>query len=501
MKIVDYLLRLVFLTFLLVSTEFCITQAADAQSVQLSQYPLLSQKDPANYRDPSLLTVQDSLPSGVGKATVPDLACAATVYVMLERGRGNPQAMIDDFYPDPRKFNGNSPGAKRPAYVGSDVSIDPQQVIALLKSGQPVVLHGFGGPLKEHFVLAVGFNTDADGKEILTALDPYSGKDSDKPGKQIEISIGAGLLVHPIYSDIVFQKMRSVTGESSSSSSTTTTDNYTITMKDGTVVVGAIQIRKVKFSASYGAVEVNLNDVMTFNDGFLTLNDGSKLKGSFSSGNLTLKTTRDEMNLPFESITSITKPSTVASMPPVAPPSATSTVIEKPTSTGDTSLREDSAKLQGLRIGMEYDWNKESGSPVGGGYVYGSTVYIFGSQGVSVYKVIGNEGNIFLDRKQRTYITSNGLGLQGGHPKGTRVGRDLVVIFGPGDRVPVLENAPYKVEGTSIYVDWSQSHGTFFPLSFSSSNSEVFTIKNDGLVLESSTSPGFNLTLNINAIR
>ena len=199
---------------------FGIARGADnsAQSVLLSQYPLLSQKDPGNYRDQSLLTVQDSLPGGTGTAVVPNLACAATVYTMLERGRGNHQAMIDDFYPDPRKFNGNSPGATRPAYVGGDVTLDQQQILTSLKSGQPIVLHGFGGPLKEHFILAVGFKTDADGKQTLMAFDPYPGNDSDKPGKQIEISLGAMPIVHPIYSSIVFQKMRVVAGENSNDS-------------------------------------------------------------------------------------------------------------------------------------------------------------------------------------------------------------------------------------------------------------------------------------------
>jgi len=47
---------------------------------------------------------------------------------------------------------------------------------------------------------------------------------------------------------------------------------------------------------------------MTFNDGFLTLNDGSKAERNFANGNLGLETARGEMNLPFESITRITRP-------------------------------------------------------------------------------------------------------------------------------------------------------------------------------------------------
>ena len=135
-----------------------------------------------------------------------------------------------------------------------------------------------------------------------------------------------------------------------------------------------------------------------------------------------------------------------------------------------------------------------------GGYVYGATVYVFANQGVSVFKVISDEGNIFLEKRQdgNYYITS-GVGFGGGHPKGTKVGDNLDVVFGPGDRVAVLENAPYKVDGSSVYVDWSQNHSQFFKLTFPNSGSEVFTIKNDGLILESSTSPGFTLTLNMSA--
>jgi Carboxypeptidase regulatory-like domain len=93
---------------------------------------------------------------------------------------------------------------------------------------------------------------------------------------------------------------------------TATKDNYNVTMNDGTVLVGTIQIKKVAFNASYGATDVSLGDVVSFSGGFLILNDGSKLKGSFSTGNFTLETARGEMNLPFASITSIAKESAVA---------------------------------------------------------------------------------------------------------------------------------------------------------------------------------------------
>src|ERR1017187_8766693 len=108
----------------------------------------------------------------------------------------------------------------------------------------------------------------------------------------------------------------------------TTEDNYNVTMNDGTVLVGTVQIKKVAFTASYGATDVSLGDIGSFSGGFLTLTDGSKLKGSFSSGNLTLETARGEMNLPFSSISSIIKssllPTAIAATPAPASPTISS---------------------------------------------------------------------------------------------------------------------------------------------------------------------------------
>ncbi len=94
-----------------------------------------------------------------------------------------------------------------------------------------------------------------------------------------------------------------------------TKESYTITMKDGTVLVGAVQINRVKFNASYGSVDVSLGEILTFNDGFLTLADGTKLKGTFPSGSLDLVTTRGTLNLMFASIVSIGKASAIANTP------------------------------------------------------------------------------------------------------------------------------------------------------------------------------------------
>jgi len=139
---------------------------------------------------------------------------------------------------------------------------------------------------------------------------------------------------------------------------------------------------------------------------------------------------------------------------------------------------------------------------------FGATVYVFSNQTVSVYKEIGIGEDICIGKKSGEFITSaagssrlfnNLRGL--GAPKGATLSTSdhdddtWVVIFGPGDRMPVLESAPYNVQGTSVYVDWSQGHSKYFALSRCSSDSEVFTIKNEGLVLESATQPGFTLTM------
>lgn len=80
------------------------------------------------------------------------------------------------------------------------------------------------------------------------------------------------------------------------------------------------------FNATYGATDVSLGDVVSFSGKFLTLNDGSKLKGNFSNDKLTLETAHGKMNLPFGSITSIVKASGVANPVAAAPAPASPTM-------------------------------------------------------------------------------------------------------------------------------------------------------------------------------
>jgi len=185
---------------------------AATDEVRLAGLEALSQLDPRNYRDLGLMRTTDTLPNSDSRTAVANLACAATVYVMIERARGNDSAMVDDFYIDPRKHGGRSPGARRPDYVGADRAIDPALLEAELRAGRPVVLHGFGGPLGKHFVLAVGWAQDAAGGRHLIVLDPWPAPGEIMPKPEIRIAVAAVPLRHPDIAGLVFDKMRRVSG-------------------------------------------------------------------------------------------------------------------------------------------------------------------------------------------------------------------------------------------------------------------------------------------------
>jgi len=160
------------------------------------------------------------------------------------------------------------------------------------------------------------------------------------------------------------------------------------------------------------------------------------------------------------------------------------------------------SKPKDLIIGKKYSNNVPSGEDYAEGIVYSGTEYHFYKTGVNIYKEVGKSGNILYDKQQKIYFTSNGNMLRRvGYPPGAKIegGENLDVIFGPGDLVPIMELAPYKAEGTSVLVDWGQKHTEYFKFSYCNSGSEVFTIKNNGLVLESATQPGYNLTMSGNA--
>jgi hypothetical protein len=185
---------------------------AASEDVILDGLTALSQLDPENYRDLGLMRTTDTLPNSSKRTAVANLTCAAAVYVMIERGRGQPSAMIDDFYIDPRLHGGRSPGARRPDYVGSDLAIHPGLIESELRAGQPVVLRGVGGPLGQHFVLAIGLTKDESGVRHLIVLDPWPAPGGIMPKPEVRLDLAAPPLHHPDIPGLVFDKMRRVSG-------------------------------------------------------------------------------------------------------------------------------------------------------------------------------------------------------------------------------------------------------------------------------------------------
>ena len=137
------------------------------QEVLLSKYPPLGQQDALNY-DPESLAETLDYPENIA---VKKLACLATVYVMLERGRGNHSAMIDG------TFYRLGVGAINPGYVANRSSeIDGDLLKGSLDSGNPIVLQGVNNQNGlVHFVLAVGYKKQKNGSMEVLINDPWRG--------------------------------------------------------------------------------------------------------------------------------------------------------------------------------------------------------------------------------------------------------------------------------------------------------------------------------------
>lgn len=195
---------------------------AAADDVILQGLSALSQLDARNYRDRGLMRATDTLPNSSRRTTVANLSCAAAVYVMIERARGHAAAMIDDFYIDPRLHGGRSPGARRPDHVSADLAIDRALIEAELRAGRPVVLHGAGGLLGKHFVLAIGLAQGESGGRHLIVLDPWPAPGQTLPKPEVRIDFAAVPLQHPDIPGLVFEKMRRVAGAPFPLAATTT---------------------------------------------------------------------------------------------------------------------------------------------------------------------------------------------------------------------------------------------------------------------------------------
>jgi hypothetical protein len=171
------------------------------------------------------------------------------------------------------------------------------------------------------------------------------------------------------------------------------------------------------------------------------------------------------------------------------------------------SLKEKSREFHGIRLGKHYVNSHASTMGQSGYSDFSSTIYVFSDRSVSVYKIVSPKGNIYSNHSDGTLFASAGFLINNhpGMPKGTSqalIGEGenrMDVMLGPGDRMPVLINAPCKIDAESVYVDWSQGHSRYFPVADCNSDPEVFTIKSGGLVLASATDPGYTLTLNINS--
>lgn len=132
---------------------------------RLTQYPLLNQLDSGIYDPPSLAKQIDP----EFNTPVKNIACLATVCLMLERGRGNRTAMLRK-----SSFDSNY-NAKTPGYVGASEPFNGEVIAREIRAGRPVVIEGVGGPLKAHYMLAVGLKPKGGRDYDIEVLDPYHG--------------------------------------------------------------------------------------------------------------------------------------------------------------------------------------------------------------------------------------------------------------------------------------------------------------------------------------
>lgn len=180
----------------------------------LEGYPRLSQLDPANYNDATVAEAEDIvIVDGVRTPEkVKNLACLATVYVMISRGLlHEDDKYIDYYYPDPRKTGGETNGAEQKNLVGrigQQVALDVQAVKESLVAGRPTILRGMGGPLVQHFILATGYVEPPTGPPLIVAHDPWPAV-GETGGRVILLHVSDEGLKHPNL-PLTFTHMRQV---------------------------------------------------------------------------------------------------------------------------------------------------------------------------------------------------------------------------------------------------------------------------------------------------
>ena len=167
--------------------------APASTAARLAEYPVLAQRDSTNYYPTEFA---DQLDLTVNEP-VRNLACLATVYVMLRRGRGESDAMISAATYD------MSDGAINPGFVGADIAFDGLAAAREIREGRPVVLHGLGGPLDHHFMLLTGVHQGRDGRWVGEVNDPWT-------GQRVEIDLSEQDPSHPDLPSVRVTMMRMV---------------------------------------------------------------------------------------------------------------------------------------------------------------------------------------------------------------------------------------------------------------------------------------------------
>jgi len=136
-----------------------------SEPILLDRYPIVGQHESASYASWDFATSSDHLYGKIFQ--VRQLACAAAVYVMLDRGRagGNPESVIETFYEI-------GPGARLPPWMGPRQSLSIPRIVESLRSGFPILIRGKRGN-RPHFMLIVGCDS---GTEVFYANDPLDAK-------------------------------------------------------------------------------------------------------------------------------------------------------------------------------------------------------------------------------------------------------------------------------------------------------------------------------------
>lgn len=83
---------------------------------------------------------------------------------------------------------------------------------------------------------------------------------------------------------------------------------FTIIMKDGEKYVGEILLEEISFKSAYGLVKVKPDNLTSFSQGTIKMQDGSSMKGSIDQSTIKIKSTGlGEIEIKTSDIESITR--------------------------------------------------------------------------------------------------------------------------------------------------------------------------------------------------